>query len=610
MTDSQPTATWHPTPDSIVKTHLFQWMQKLNFENYLDFHRWSYKNYADFWHLIIQELDIVFDKPYDSILDLSNGIENPHWLPKAKLNIINSCFKAPANKIVLYYQDEQSELKTLSYEQLEQLTNQVANGLNKLGYKKGDVIALVLPFTPECIASYLGIIKAGCVAISIAESFSSEEIKTRLRITNCNIVITQQTLLRNNKRLPLYEKVIAANPKKIIVIADSASSELRNSDLNWNDFLSSKQDFKAASCSPEHPINILFSSGTTGDPKAIPWDHTTPIKCASDAYWHHDIHSNDILSWPTSIGWMMGPWVIFAALINQASLAIYNGAATERRFGEFIANSKVTMLGVVPSLVKQWRLTRCMENLDWSAIRLFSSTAECSNPNDMQYLMEFAGNKPIIEYCGGTEIGGAYITGTLIQPCAPAAFTTPAMGIHFILLDENGKPANKGEVALIPPSMGLSTQLLNHDHHQVYFANMPSGPNKELLRRHGDEIEYFSNGFYRALGRVDDTMKLGGIKVSAAEIERLLQTLPEVNEVAAIAISPTDGGPSQLVIYAVLNPTFSAEINELKIKMQAYIRESLNPLFKIKDLAIIESLPRTASNKIMRRILRKQYLKI
>lgn len=610
MKDIQPIPTWHPTPDSITKTHLFQWMQKLNFENYLDFQRWSYENYSDFWNLIIQELNIVFDKPYQSIVDLSDGLENPHWLPGSQLNIINTCFKAPSNKTAIYYQGEQNELKTLTYQQLEQLTNQIANGLNQLGYKKGDTVALVLPFTPECVASYLGIIKAGCIAVSIAESFSSEEIKTRLHITNCKIVITQNTLLRSNKRLPLYEKVIAANPEKIIVIRDELdplACVLRDSDLNWHNFLSPKQDFKAITCFPNHPLNILFSSGTTGEPKAIPWDHTTPIKCASDAYWHHDIHNNDILSWPTSIGWMMGPWLIFAALINQASLAIYNGAATEKRFGEFIANSKVTMLGVVPSLVKQWRLTKCMENLNWSALRLFSSTAECSNPNDMQYLMNLAGNKPIIEYCGGTEIGGAYITGTLVQPCAPAAFTTPAMGIHFLLLDENGKPANKGEVALIPPSIGLSTQLLNHDHHEVYYDNMPTDANKELLRRHGDEIEYFPNGFYRALGRVDDTMKLGGIKVSAAEIERLLQTLPEVNEVAAIAVPPTDGGPSQLVIYAVLNPEKNVKIEDLKAKMQQCIREGLNPLFKINDLVMIDSLPRTASNKVMRRILREQY---
>src|SRR3990167_8623735 len=193
--------------------------------------------------------------------------------------------------------------------------------------------------------------------------------------------------------------------------------------------------------------NILFSSGTTGDPKAIPWSHTTAIKAASDAYLHHNIQPEDVLAWPTNLGWMMGPWLIFAALINNATLALYPDAPHRRAFGQFIQDAKVTMLGVVPTLVANWRETHCMEGLDWNAIKLFSSTGECSNQDDMRYLMSLANNKPIIEYCGGTEIGGSYITSTVIEKNYPSLFTTPAMGIDFILLDDSGHPTDNGEVA-------------------------------------------------------------------------------------------------------------------------------------------------------------------
>jgi acetyl-CoA synthetase len=305
---------------------------------------------------------------------------------------------------------------------------------------------------------------------------------------------------------------------------------------------------------------------------------------------------------------MMGPWLIYASLVNRATIALYYETPIERGFGQFVQEARVNVLGVVPSLVSIWKTTACMQGLDWSAIKAFSSTGECSNPQDMLFLMSLAGYKPIIEYCGGTEIGGGYITGTLVQPCAPSTFTTPALGLDVVILNEEGNPADKGEVFIIPPSIGLSTELLNKDHHQVYFAHTPHLPlSPTLLRRHGDQMERLPNGYYRAQGRVDDTMNLGGIKVSSAEIEQALNTVEEVCETAAIAISPPEGGPSQLVIYAVVAPDTQKYKEAVEADLQKAIAQHLNPLFKIRNLVLVEALPRTASNKVMRRVLRDWY---
>ena len=133
---------------------------------------------------------------------------------------------------------------------------------------------------------------------------------------------------------------------------DEPPIELRSDDLSWEEFLSDSGQFNSVGCDPHDHTNILFSSGTTGEPKAIPWTQTTPIKCAADAYLHHDIQQGNVLAWPTNLGWMMGPWLIYASLINQATIALYDGAPTEREFGEFVQNARVTMLGVVPSLVR------------------------------------------------------------------------------------------------------------------------------------------------------------------------------------------------------------------------------------------------------------------
>ena len=318
----------------------------------------------------------------------------------------------------------------------------------------------------------------------------------------------------------------------------------------WDAFLNDNTSFTSVKQSPEELITILFSSGTTGNPKAIPWNHTTPIKGASDAYYHHDIHKNEVVCWPTNLGWMMGPWLVFAALINKASIGLYYGAPLNVAFGTFVQEAKVTMLGVVPSIVKHWKASGCMEGLDWSSIKCFSSTGEVSNPTEMTYLMQLAGGKPVIEYCGGTEIGGGYVTSTVVQDNYPSTFSTQALGTEFVLLNDDNKAAKKGEVFMIPPTMGLSNALLNRDHHKEYYKGTPQYKN-HILRRHGDAMLQLENGYYKAQGRTDDAMNLGGIKVGSIQIEGVINKLNFVKESAAIAVAPKDGGPSFLVVYYV-----------------------------------------------------------
>jgi acetyl-CoA synthetase len=225
----------------------------------------------------------------------------------------------------------------------------------------------------------------------------------------------------------------------------------------------------------------------------------------------------------------------------------------------------------------------------------------------MLFLMSLAGYRPIIEYCGGTEIGGGFITGTVVQNASPAVFSTASLGLDIVILDENDQVADNGELFLIPPSIGLSNELLNQDHYKVYFENTPKGPNEQLLRRHGDQFERLAGGYFRGHGRADDTMNLGGIKVSSAEIERTLNSIEAVNETAAIAVSGQGGGMSRLVVYTVLTPGANIEKETLQKTMQKTIKQNLNPLFKVHDVLLVDSLPRTASNKIMRRKLRSQY---
>ncbi|MGB3207457.1 MAG: AMP-binding protein [Crinalium sp.] len=601
---------WFPIDEQIKSSNIAALMHELHISSYRELHYWSVQNRARFWELMIEKIGIYLRRKYTQIVNLSD-VESANWLNGASFNIAESCFQAPKDSVAIAFQPEGGSLSFWTYGELNILTNRVANGLIEAGFEIGDRIAIAMPMTAESVAIYLGIIKAGCTVVSIADSFAANEIATRIRISNAKAIFTQYSISRAGKKLPLYTKVVEANaPKAIVISIDNYFGlQLRQGDSTWENFLSYKEDFDPVPCNSSDYTNILFSSGTTGDPKAIPWTQTTPIKCAVDGYLHQDIHQGDVVAWSTNLGWMMGPWLIFASLINQATIALYYGTPTEREYGQFVQDARVNILGLVPSLVNIWKTTNCMQGLDWSAIKAFSSTGECSNPQDMLFLMSLAGYKPIIEYCGGTEIGGGYITGTVIQPCAPATFTTPALGLDLVILDEDGQLAEQGEAFIIPPSIGLSTELLNKDHHQVYFADTPTlSSTLSPLRRHGDQIERLPNGYFRAQGRVDDTMNLGGIKVSSTEIERILHTVEGISETAAIAISPLDGGPSQLVIYAVLSAMLTEQLEELKSKLQRAIAQNLNPLFKIRAVVIVESLPRTASNKVMRRVLREQYI--
>jgi acetyl-CoA synthetase len=225
----------------------------------------------------------------------------------------------------------------------------------------------------------------------------------------------------------------------------------------------------------------------------------------------------------------------------------------------------------------------------------------------MFYLSALAEMKPIIEYCGGTEIGGGYVTSVRSLPNVPSAFNTPAIGLDFVLVDDAGRPADAGEVFLVPPSIGLSTTLLNGDHHRTYYESTPRIAGYPVLRRHGDHITRLVTGdprlsYYVAGGRVDDTMNLGGIKISSAEIERVLNSIQGIVETAAVAVADQGGLDNLVVFYIGSRDPDDSLLDEMNV----HLKNLLNPLFRVQRIVQMGSLPRTASGKVMRRKLRNQ----
>ncbi len=608
-----PPLVWTPTPDKVSQSNLGGLMSGLGMESYAELHRWSITNRAEFWKRVIATLDIRFDRPPATILQNDRNVKDPAWLPGAELNIVDNCFAAPGDRPAIVSGSEwTASLESMSYAQLSHLVDQLAGGLRRYGFARGDGIAVYMPMTAECVAAYLAIVKAGCYVVSIADSFSPEEVKRRIHIGGAKGIVTVDAYTRAGKTIALYQKVTAADaPRAIVIQRDGERTcDLRPEDLPWDDLLGSASSSDSDIGPADRLLNVLFSSGTTAEPKAIPWTHLTPLKCAMDGRYHQDIRSGEVVAWPSNVGWMMGPWLIFASFLNGATMALYDGSPASEGFARFVREAGVTVLGVIPSLVRAWRRGGFVGENDWRSVRLFSSTGEASNQEDYLWLMSRARySAPVIEYLGGTEIGGGHLTGTVVQAASPSYFTTPALGIEVVILDEDGRPASEncaGELFLIPPAIGLTQKLLNRDHHEVYYDDCPAGPSGETLRRHGDRIQIVAQGFHKAAGRADDAMNLGGIKVSCVELERVIDSHEAVYQSAAIGVPTRGEGAEQLVVYVV--PAGDGTGEELRAELGKLIAKNLNPLFKIHDLVIVDELPVTASNKVMRRELRRRYV--
>eukprot|EP01018_Ginkgo_biloba_P021028 Gb_41827 [translate_table: standard] len=635
-----PPLAWFPTQESARLTNLGRIMEAHGpqllgssyynpISSFSSFQQFSAEYPEVYWSIVFKEISIIFHKSPRCILDTSDKSKpSGVWMPGAVLNVAECCLSPKEsigkqdNSVAIIWRDEGCDeypVNKMTLGELRAKVMRVANALDTV-FTKGDAVAIDMPMTVNAVVIYLALVLAGYVVVSIADSFVPKEIATRLRVSKAKGIFTQDFILRGHRTIPLYSRVVESGAPKAIVIPGAGKEvgvQLRESDISWSDFLSfpdhlrSPEYYSAVRQPIEAMTNILFSSGTTGEPKAIPWTHVAPIRSGVESWAHLDVRVGDVFCWPTNLGWVMGPVLIYSSFLSGATVALYQGSPLDRGFGKFIQDAGVHVLGTVPSMVKTWKKTGCMEGLDWSQIRLFASTGEASSIDDDLWLSSLAWYKPVIECCGGTELASPYLHGSLLQPQALGMFSTPSMTTGFVILDEQQSPYPNdqpclGEIALIPTLMGASDTLLNADHNAVYFKGMPVYKGMRL-RRHGDMIERTVGGYYKAHGRCDDTMNLGGIKTSAVEIERVCNRAHEqILETAAISIPSPGGGPEQLAVVAVLKDGPKITLDTLKVSFSKAIQSNLNPLFKVSFVKVMSDFPRTPSNKVMRRVLRDQ----
>ncbi|OEL13722.1 putative acyl-activating enzyme 18, peroxisomal [Dichanthelium oligosanthes] len=678
-----PPPYWFPSPIDCKQTNLGRLMEangpKLLGSSYKDpisslshFHRFSVENQEVYWSMVLKQLAVKFQKEPNAILSTSDrSMKGGTWLQGAVLNIAECCLlpcpslKRTDDSIAIVWRDEGLDDHPVNRMSLKELRSQVitvANALDTM-FHKGDRIAIDMPMTCNAVIIYLAIILGGFIVVSIADSFAPQEIGTRMGVSKAKAIFTQDFIIRGGKKVPLYRlntyhqhtsdqlivipffsRVVEGTSSKAVVIPATGGYlgvTLRNGDMSWKDFLS-RAAGRSSVYSPVYQsadalINILFSSGTTGEPKAIPWTQHSPIRCTADTWAHMDVRPQDIGCWPTNLGWVMGPIILYSCFLNGATLALYHGSPLGRDFCKFVQDAGVTVLGTVPSLVKSWKAGNCANGLDWTKIRVLGTTGEASDIDDNLWLTSRASYKPIVECCGGTELASSYIQGSLLRPQTFGAFSGASMSTGFVILDEQGTPYPDdvpcaGEVGLFPLYFGATNWLLNADHDKVYFDAMPIYKGRQL-RRHGDIIQRTVGGYYIVQGRADDTMNLGGIKVepplfivpdpllsslhfmkpnqhfshlqmqtSSVEIERVCNRVDEgLLETAAVSIKPAGGGPEHLAILAVLKDRSAQyDVNLLKSKFQRAIHKNLNPLFKMTGSVLTSMTGLIASKHIGR----------
>ena len=616
---------WRPTADYIERAHLTAFMQQHGIEDFDELMSRSTTDIAWFTDAVLKYLDIQFFEPYSKVVDLSEGIQFPKWCVNGKMNIVHNCVDKYQRSAISYrpsvvWEGEEGARKSLSYKELYQEVNRCANALRSLGLGKGDAIGLFMPMTPEIVVALLAIAKIGGIILPLFSGYGAGAIVSRLADADAKALFAADGAFRRGKAVEMKsvadEAAAQVSTLQHVIVLKRTGQHINmqeGRDHWWHELVDSQNDeAQTEITSAEDPIMLIYTSGTTGKPKGAQHTHCGfPVKAAQDMAFGTDVHSGDVIYWMTDMGWMMGPWLVFGALILGSTLVIYDGAPDypgPDRLWDLVEKHKITQLGVSPTLIRSLipHGEEQFKKHDLSSLRFFVSTGEPWNPDPWMWLFERVGEskRPIINYSGGTEISGGIVMGNPLLPLKPCAFSAACPGIAADVFDENGKPIRNavGELVIKAPWIGMTRGFWKDKQRYLdaYWSRW------ENIWVHGDFAAIDSDGLWYILGRSDDTIKIAGKRLGPAEVESILVRHESVVEAAAIGV-PHEVKGSELVLFAVLKPDVNPSDGlrqELKEMVVAGMGKPLAP----KSILFVSDLPKTRNAKVMRRMIRSAYL--
>ena len=627
---------WRPTPDVIEQAQLTKFIKQVGVSNFDELYQFSINETERFTEEVLKFLDIKFDPPYEKLLDTSGGAAFPKWCAGAGLNITEMCLDRwqtdeMKDQLAIIWEGEEGSKWHWTYEELLEQVENCACGLryNKLG--KGDAIVIHLPMMPQTIIALLAINRIGAIAVPVFSGYGVEAIASRMNAVGAKALFTCDGFPRRGKFFNAFNVATEAVAKcptieKVICIdrMGSFGTEPKFEDNRFEDwvyFMSFDYAVKGTASwhtlnyleptNAEDPLIILYTSGTTGKPKGIAHTHCSfPVKAAQDMAFGTDVGRGTRISWITDIGWMMGPWLIYGALINGATICIYDGAPdypAPDRMWEFAAKHRVEILGISPTLVRA--LATKGDDLpkkhDLSSLRLFASTGEPWNPAPWWWLFEKVGDSklPIINYSGGTEISGGILMNNPLVPIKPCGFSAACPGMDADILDDAGASvgANQvGELAIKKPWIGMARGFWQEPERylKTYWSRF------ENVWVHGDWATRDADGHWFILGRSDDTLKVAGKRVGPAEVESLLVAHDAVAEAAVIGV-PDEMKGTAMIAFCVLK---TAVTDDLEKELKQLVAKDMGKPLAPSRIHFVSALPKTRNAKVMRRVIRAAYL--
>jgi len=616
---------WRPTKEYIEHAHLTAFMREHGIKDFDELMSRSTADVTWFTDAVLKYLDIQFYEPYSKVVDLSEGIQLPKWCVGGKMNIVHNCVDkyqvlGVRDQIALLWEGEEGTTKSLSYKELYQEVNRCANALRSLGLGRGDAIGLFMPMTPEIVIALLAIAKIGGIILPLFSGYGAGAIVSRLADADAKALFAADGAFRRGKAVEMKsvaDEAAAHVPtlKHMIVLkrTGQAVNMQPGRDHWWHDLVTPQPDSAETEVtSAEDPLMVIYTSGTTGKPKGAQHTHCGfPVKATQDMAFGTDVHPGDVIYWMTDMGWMMGPWLVFGALLLGSTLVIYDGAPDfpgPDRLWEMVEKHGITQLGVSPTLIRSLIPygEEQFKKHNLTSLRFFASTGEPWNPDPWMWLFEKVGEskRPIINYSGGTELSGGIVMGNPILPLKPCAFSAPCPGIAADVLDENANPIRNavGELVIKAPWIGMTRGFWKDQERYLdtYWSRW------ENIWVHGDFAAIDSDGLWYILGRSDDTIKIAGKRLGPAEVESILVRHDSVVEAAAIGV-PHEVKGSELVLFAVLRPQVSPN-DALRQELRQMVVSEMGKPLAPKAILFVSDLPKTRNAKVMRRMIRSAYL--
>ena len=567
---------------------------------------------------------LQWEKPWTQTLDWSQA-PVAKWFVNGELNVSVNCVDrhvaaGNGHRVAIHFEGEPGDQQSITYQELQDEVCRAANALTQLGISAGDRVAIYLPMIPEAVISMLACTRIGAVHSVVFGGFSANALASRIDDASAKLVITSDGGFRRGSAFalkPAVDEAVADCPtvQKVLVVKRTGQEVLWNTeiDLWWHDVLADQSpNHKPESFDAEHPLFILYTSGTTGKPKGIL--HTTGGYLTQVSYTHRavfDIKPETDVYWCTAdVGWITGhSYVAYGPLANGATQVIYEGTPDtphQGRWWEIIEKYGVTILYTAPTAIRtfmKWG-EEIPNKFDLSSLRLLGSVGEPINPEAWIWYRRVIGSDicPVVDTWWQTETGGLMISPLPgVTACKPGSAMRPLPGISAEIFDEQGTAVGNGSggyLVLTEPWPAMLRGIWgDHDRFvETYWSRFKG------MYFAGDGAKWDNDGAIWLLGRVDDVMNVSGHRISTTEVESALVSHPMVAEAAVVGAS--DEMTGQAVVAFVILRSGSIDGPDVAQDLRNHVAKEIGPIAKPRKILVVAELPKTRSGKIMRRLLR------